>query len=1071
MIFPLQARDWTQGVNQKGGFGFMQSTPIRPVNRRPKQASRAPKKKRSVVPALLACAAALALLVILLPKEPLKQATTTVGASDGQVAAALPAGAYEGLRISEIMSANSAAVPDENGEYPDWVEVWNVSDQPINLEGVGLSDRGDSIRFIFPAVTLAADGRVIVFCSGTNNQDISKPLHAKFKLSSVGETVYLFDPSAYLLDSVTAPILNSDETYALNDRGEFEVSSLYTPGYPNTQEGHAAYIRSTTVTEGALILNELMADARTGLMDEDGDLADWLELYNTTDQPISLDHYALSNNAAKPLKWRFPQGAVVPAKGYYLVFCSGKDRDLGPTSIAHANFKISAEKDTLVLSDSRGRTVDRVSFDNLAADHTWGRNEAGQWQAFAIGTPGFANNDQGAALAEQLIRSLNPTGVIISEVMASNRNTTLGESIKPCDWVELYNTSGETVYLENYGLSDNIDRARKWQFPAGTAIGPGQYLLVYLDGDTAKSKSGELHASFKALRAGGEIICFADPTGRVLDKMELPLTPTDISYGRTLGLNGFFYYDAPTPGQANGTGFYGFAQAPGFSLAGGLYEGEQRLTLTVPEGTSVYYTLDGSVPTPASARYEGETLVLNRTAVIRARAFQDFLQPSQTITASYFINTYHSLPIVSIATEPNNLWNAETGMMVDGPNAIMEAGRQPFKNTIYREYGKTEREGHIEYYLLDGTQVLSQGMGFRLSGDFSLDNAQKSMKIKARSAYGAKYFNASLFDDRPYTQYKAFILRNSGNDAVFTRLVDGLQTRLVSELDTTVIFQAWNPVVVYINGVYWGHYNMREAKDQEFIAQHEGLDIERADEITVLQGNMRAIHGSSKEYKEMIAKIKTLFPGKSAEDLKYITDRVDVENYFDYVAIEMFFGNSDIGNMRMYKLPGEGSKWKWQLFDLDWGLNKSSFNSPWSYMKEKGMGEKGIDNTILRKLMENDEMKALFLTRLGIIYQTFTTEHMQAKLDELAAIIEPEMTMHFNRWSEFEGGRVISEVPATAEAGLRYWKNRVNRLRSETLAYRPYRLWGYIQDEFKLSDAQMAQYFGPRPEKPEGITE
>ena len=1042
------------------------SPPSRSASRRPKQPNRfAKKKKRSVIPSLLLCALVLAALVILLPKEPLKQAHTTIATADGQVTSALPSSAHEGLRISELMSSNSAAVPDKTGDYPDWVEIWNSSDRPIEMQNVGLSDRSDSIRFLFPAMTLEADERVIVFCSDTNNQE-PDDLHAKFKLSSVGETVYLFDPNAYVIDQVTVPILNSDESYMLNAEDVYEVSNLYTPGYPNTAEGNNAYIHATTVTEGALIINEIMADPRSGLLDEDGELVDWLELYNTTSQNISLDNYALSNNPAKPLKWHFPEGAVVPAGGYYLVFCSGKDRDYGPTSIAHASFKISAERDTIVLSDSRGRVVDRVTVDNLAVDHTWGRNSQNEWQDFSLGTPGYANNAQGTAQAEQLMRALNPTGVIITEAMASNRTTVLGESIDTVDWVELYNTSNETVYLENYGLSDNIDRARKWQFPAGTAIAPGQYMMVYLSGDTTQSASGQLHTSFKLLRAGGETICFSDPTGLVLDKIELPLIPTDISYGRTLGLNGFFYYDAPTPGQANGTGFLGFAEEPVFSLRGGLYDGEQSITISIPEGSAVYYTTDGSVPDQTDTRYEGETILLNRTAILRARAFKDGLQPSTTATNSYFINTYHALPVVSIAIEPDYLWNEETGMLVDGKDAIVGPGLMPFKNTVYREYGKIEREGHIEYYQLDNTQVLSQGMGMRLAGDFSLDLAQKSMKIKARSAYGEKYFNAKLFEDRPFTQYKSFLLRNSGNDGVFTRLIDGLQTRLVAELDTSVIFMAWNPVVVYINGIYWGHYNMREAKDQEFIAQHEGLDIERADEITVLMGNMSAVHGSNKEYKDMINKVKTMSPGKNPEDLKYITDRVDVDNYFDYIAIEMFFGNSDIGNMRMYKLPGEDSKWRWQLYDLDYALFNSAFDSPWSYMKEKGMGQAQINNTLLRKLMENDEMRDLFLTKLGTIFQKFTTEHMLEKMYELQAIIEPEMTMHFNRWSEEEGNRTIGDVPTSPEAGLRYWKNRISGFATNVITKRPYLFWGMVQKEFKLSDEQMVHYFGPRPEKP-----
>ena len=73
---------------------------------------------------------------------------------------------------------------------------------------------------------------------------------------------------------------------------------------------------ATTVTDGAIVINEVMADALTGLTDEDGELSDWIELYNTTDQVVSLKNYALSDKENRPLKWRFPEDAVIAPHGY-----------------------------------------------------------------------------------------------------------------------------------------------------------------------------------------------------------------------------------------------------------------------------------------------------------------------------------------------------------------------------------------------------------------------------------------------------------------------------------------------------------------------------------------------------------------------------------------------------------------------------------------------------------------------------------------------------------------------------------------------------------------------------------
>ena len=355
-----------------------QMPPVRRTGRRTSQRSVPPepqrgrKRKRvkvSVVLALIAFAALVALIVIISPKEPVTRATYTTGTADGHVegAATGVSTAYQGLVISEMMPSNQTAVPDENGDYSDWVEVWNSTDAPISLKNVGLSDRNDSIRFLFPDVTLQPDERVVVFCSDTNAAEPGKPYHAKFKLSSVGETVYLFDPNAYLIDQTTCPIMGGDESWALMD-GVFTATTLYSPGYENTEAGHQAYITESMVADGALIINEIMADPITGLTDEEGELCDWIELYNTTDRTISLDNYALSNKENKPFKWRFPQGAVVAPHGYYVVFCSGKDRADSASSVPHTNFKISAEHDTIVLADNHGRLVDRVIVDNLPED-------------------------------------------------------------------------------------------------------------------------------------------------------------------------------------------------------------------------------------------------------------------------------------------------------------------------------------------------------------------------------------------------------------------------------------------------------------------------------------------------------------------------------------------------------------------------------------------------------------------------------------------------------------------------------------------------------------------------------
>lgn len=1017
-------------------------------------------KKDKRLPLLLSLGFILLLLVLLLPKTPVVKAVNTLSENATDYAA-------YGLRISEIMSDNKSALPDEKGAFGDWVEIWNSTDRDISLKNVGLAERSDKIQFLFPDMTLGAGKRIVVFCDKTNQSEAGKTLHAKFKLSSVGCSVFLFDSTGYAVDQVTVPTLNADESYSLTAENVYEKTEQFSPGYENTEEGHSTYLDNYVVKADTLMLNEVMAAPRSGRRDEDDELSDWVELFNAGTETIDLSTLALSDDEQKPLKWFFPEGTVITPGQYYLVFCSGKDKLEKETGIPHTNFSISAEGETIILSTRTGELIDRVVVNNPGKDVSYGRDPAtGAWRTYTLATPGRANDASGAAAADSYMRATNYTGVYISEALASADKVSPASGDPACDWVELYNSTAQTVDLSMFGLSDNVNWPRKWQFPQGTTIRAGEYKVIRLDKSSSPGSDGNsLHASFALARAGGETVTLSDATGRVLDKIYLPELQTDVSYGRSIGQDGFFYYDAPTPGQANGTGFLGYAQTPVFSVTGGLYKDAVTLKISVPTGSEVRYTTDGSIPTiDGGTLYTGPMLIQN-TVVVRARAFAAGLQPSETITASYIMNTYFTLPVVSVVCDPDELWNPETGLFVSGDN--VDKSKRPYGNTIYRKFGKIARPGYVEMFNAGttGEALFSQGVKFELSGDYSLDLPQKSMKFRAQAAYGEKYFNTALFDDRPFTYYKSFVLRNSGNDGVWTRMIDGFQSRLIDLLDTDIAHQAWKPVIVYINGQYYGHYNMRERKDRFMIAQWENFDMERADEITILRASGTVVQGSSAEWKAMIKKIKTLSPGKNEADLQYILEHVDVDSYFDYLSIEMFFGNSDIGNTMFYKLPGEGQKWKWLIYDLDYGMFKSSFDSPKSYTKAKGMGDKLIDNTIFLKLLENSDMKQKFLERLAYVYKTLSPDVMTNKLTELYNILEPEMAMHFDFWASQNDKTLNSDSPLTRDGALRYWNTRVDRLR-DTIGRRHYYLWGFIKDAFNLSSDQMITLFGARPVEP-----
>ena len=241
------------------------------VARNRKGTGRRIKRRDFRAPVLVVFIAFAVFMLLLCPLKPVEQAMNAEGSGSGR---------YKGLVISEIMSSNKSAFPDENGSFCDWIEITNTTAEPISLENITLSNRPDKAKFIFPAQLLQPGESVIVYCNDYNQNELGKAYRAKFKLSSLGTHVYMFNPSGLAIESVEVPTLNANESYARMEDGSFEITDQFSPGYPNTEEGHVQYLAQYTIQADTLRINEIMAAPRSGLRDEDGDLSDWVELYN-----------------------------------------------------------------------------------------------------------------------------------------------------------------------------------------------------------------------------------------------------------------------------------------------------------------------------------------------------------------------------------------------------------------------------------------------------------------------------------------------------------------------------------------------------------------------------------------------------------------------------------------------------------------------------------------------------------------------------------------------------------------------------------------------------------------------
>ena len=252
------------------------------------------------------------------------------------------------LRISEVQNHNALTLIDDDGQASGWIEIENTGDAPYPLHGVCITrDSKLNKTFVFPEYTLPPHGFVVVFASGSAVRDHRGHYHAPFRLpKSGGTTLFVYDARQTLLDSVEVPAMQVDESLCRDEDGAWTVTARATPGEPNAViEEHGLDVR-----EGDVAISEVMTRNVAVICDEDGDYPDYVELRNRSDRAVSLKGYSLTDNVLKPGKWRLPD-MKLPAGGYLLIFCSGKDRS-DPGHL-HANFKLS-EDETLYLAQGDG---------------------------------------------------------------------------------------------------------------------------------------------------------------------------------------------------------------------------------------------------------------------------------------------------------------------------------------------------------------------------------------------------------------------------------------------------------------------------------------------------------------------------------------------------------------------------------------------------------------------------------------------------------------------------------------------------------------------------------------------
>ena len=621
--------------------------------------------------------------------------------------------------------------------------------------------------------------------------------------------------------------------------------------------------------------------------------------------------------------------------------------------------------------------------------------------------------------------------VIINEVMASNGYYENGHA---WDWVELYNNGDSTENLSGWGFTDSKKDLYKFTFPDGTKLKAGEYLTIWCTGTENKTpgKGDTFYADFK-ISSSGETLRLTDEDEDEVQKLKMPEQYGCVSYGQPSGGGEYGFFEKPTRGKKNESEAYTRRlQEPEIVTAAGFYEGSVTVEVRGEEGAELHYTTDGETPTKKSKVFPKEGLTLKKTTPLRVKAFLNNAVSSPVAGATYFIDDAPKTAIVSLISDDQYLFSKKTGILTKGTGSI------PNYSKGY------EYPVHIEYFNKDGKQEISQTGTMTCSGHSARINSQKSIALYARKAWGADQFMFNPFTTRDYVGYKSLLLRAANSDFSATRLRDIVASSLAEGQD--ILYQDHEVIQVYINGRYWGHYNLREKINKYFVAAYEGVteetDIDNIDILARTGTDEFLQNGDNKDWLELCDFCKKNDLNKP-ENLAWLEERLDIDNMFTHAAFEIILGNVDFTNVRVYRVPG--GKWKYLLFDVEACWRNLDPTPIEYYIKPLNAKIQGFRHEPLNALFKVPEMKARFLQRVSELLSTvFRWDNVEKHFDDVIEVLKPILPRHIERWKNMK---------------MENWKKNIHATKYYARV-RPKKIPEMLKKAMKLTNTEVEEYFG-----------
>ncbi len=677
------------------------------------------------------------------------------------------------------------------------------------------------------------------------------------------------------------------------------------------------------------------------------------------------------------------------------------------------------------------------------------------------------------------------TKLVINEVCASNQKAWSDADGREPDWAEIYNGGTTDVDLSGYGFADGKKNLFKYTFPEGTVIPAGGYLMVCCDDGLTSVDPKEHHAPFK-LSASGETLYLTHPAYGTLDVVEVPAAQTDITYGRYENGAGTFSNLTPTPGASNDSAErVVIVAAPTFSAESGFYDAGFDLAIT--SDTTILYTTDGTDPrTSATAQnYSGSIRIYDNTSepnkhsagkdislyddadpnfnvdkglIIRAVCVDTDGNYSDVVTKSYYIGKtaayYQDMKVVSIVTDPANLFDDNTGIYVVGQqyydwrngmgqNSAYEAWdtRNP---TNYNQSGiEWERPADVQVFE-GGELAFESSVGIRIAGNATRSNQQKSIRLYARSDYGKSKMDYEFFEGLTdingnlIEEFDKVTIRNHGNDVSDAQMRDDIVQELAVNMDLSR--QAAADCILFIDGEFWGYYSLKERLEDDYVQSHYGIDKENVTTIKVgeIEGDA-AVGQSYMDFYEWAMSADM----SNAANYQKVCDTIDMQSFMDYITLETYVCNWDwcnefgTNNWHMWRsnetIDGNeyaDGKWRYMLFDTEYssGLyNDTKTSFAFDAIDNMNRDQKWTNiGALFFKLMENETFRTEFAENYRWhVENSFDYEtKVKPLIDAYAAARKDATCITWKRFQGSWGDRLASQYDSSVQAVRTFYQNR-----------------------------------------------